>query len=328
MDWNSSTVEEKISFNFKNPDLLFLSLTHPSYAKQIDQPENDNERLEYLGDNLLNFIIVDYLYHHFPYLTISKFTALRDKLSEGERLTKLWFNLGLGESYPFIVTKEERHRLRVKNSNPFEKTLKALVGAIHIDRGFSQAYNWINKQLIAPLLERHQKDSKERISPEKQVKLLGDTLFSAIIIDYLYDLLPYVNPGRLSKLAKTLMTKEKQAKYISKISPEDWEIITARNEKTSKTSFPTLLGTIYLHFEQKNHRTRYQNTQKWLIENCLDQEELLQETITLLLKDGVPQKWIVNEILGYKGKNYDQGRKRFHELMDQSGEIKIDAEEE
>ncbi|MEM8780480.1 MAG: ribonuclease III, partial [Cyanobacteria bacterium P01_G01_bin.49] len=74
MQWNSDVVQKKISFNFKNTDLLFLSLTHSSYAKQINQPENDNERLEYLGETLADLIIIDYLYCHFPYLTISKMT--------------------------------------------------------------------------------------------------------------------------------------------------------------------------------------------------------------------------------------------------------------
>ena len=59
MQWNSSLVQEKISFNFKNTDLLFLSLSDPSYGKQINQPDSDNQRLESLGENLLALIIID-----------------------------------------------------------------------------------------------------------------------------------------------------------------------------------------------------------------------------------------------------------------------------
>lgn len=328
MQWNSSLVEEKISLNFKNPDLLFLSLTDPSYAKQINQPENDNERLEYLGEASLNCIIIDYLYHHFPYLTIDKMKALRDKLVEGERLTTLWFSLGLGESYPFLAVKEERHRLRVKKSNPFEKSLKALIGAIHVDRGFSQTYNWVNKQLIAPLLERHQKDDKARMTPEKQLKLLGDVLGKTVAVDYLYNLLPYINPGRLSKLSTTLTSKKQQTQYLDQISTKDWEMITNEPTKISKKSFPSLLGAMFLHFDQQNHKTRYRKTKKWFIETCLNEDEILHDAIALLLKDGIPQKWIIREILGYKSKDYDQGRERFHELMDQSSATIISTEEE
>ncbi len=327
MQWNSSLVQEKISFNFKNPDLLFLSLSDPSYAKQINQPERDNERLESLGESLLALIVIDYLYHHFPYLTISKMTALRDKLLEKEKLTNLWFSLGLGESYPFLNVNEERHRLRVKSSNPFEKSFKALVGAIHIDRGFSQSYNWVNKQLIAPLLERHQKDDKQRVNPEKQLTLLGQTLFKVVSFDYLYRLLPYVNPGRLNKLSKILISKKQQTEYLKKLTTEDLEIIILEQGKLSRKSFPSLFGAMFIHFAQENPKTRYRNSRKWFRENFINEDEVLYEAIALLLKDGIPQKWIIHEILGYKGKNYDRGRERFHELMDQSGATIITVSE-
>ncbi|EAZ89892.1 ribonuclease III domain-containing protein [Crocosphaera chwakensis] len=328
MQWNSSLVQEKISFNFKNPELLFLSLSDPSYGKQINQPGSDNERLESLGETVLDLIIIDYLYHHFPYLTISKMTALRDKLSEKERLTNLWFGLGLGESYPFLDVNEERHRLRVKSSNPFEKSLKALVGAIHIDRGFSQSYNWVNKQLIAPLLERHQKDDKERVNPEKQVNLLGTTCLRTIAFDYLYRLLPYVSPGILNKLSKRLISKKQQIEYLKKLTKEDWKKITFEQDKISKKSFPSFIGAMFIYFDNENPKTRYRNSRKWFRENCINEDEVLYEAISLLLKEGIPQKWIIREILGYKSKNYDQGRERFYEIMDQSDTKHISGEEE
>ncbi|MDJ0846478.1 ribonuclease III domain-containing protein [Crocosphaera sp.] len=327
MQWNSSLVQEKISFNFKNPDLLFLALSDPSYGKQINQPDSDNQRLESLGDTLLALIVIDYLYHHFPYLTFSKMTALRDKLLEKERLTNLWFSLGLGESYPFLSVNEERHRLRVKRSNPFEKSLKALVGAIHIDRGFSQAYNWVNKQLIAPLLERHEKDDKERVNPERQLNLLGQTLLKTIAYDYLYRLLPYVSPGRLNKLSKGLTSKKQQTEYLKKITTEEIEIITSEQDKISKKSFPSLLGAMFIHFDSENPKTRYRNSRKWFKEKYIDEDEILYEAIALLLKDGIPQKWIIREILGYKSKDYNQGRDRFHEIMDQSSGFLVGEEE-
>jgi ribonuclease-3 len=327
MQWNSSLVQEKISFNFKNTDLLFLSLSDPSYGKQINEPESDNERLEFLGETLLSLIVIDYLYHHFPYLTIGKMTALRDKLIEKEKLTNLWFNLGLGESYPFLDINEERPRLRFKNSNPFEKAFKALVGAIHIDRGYSQAYNWVNKHLIAPILKRHEKDDKERVNAEKQLTLLGQTLLKTVSQDYLYRLLPYVSPKRLNKLSKNLTSKQQQTDYIKKITAEDWEMITTEHNKISKKSFSSLFGGMFIHFDNENSKTRYRNSRKWFKENCINEDEILHEAIALLLKDGIPKKWIIREILGYKSKNYNQGRERFHEIMDQSGVTMIGEEE-
>ena len=320
MQWNSSLVQEKISLNFKNTDLLFLSLSDPSYGKQINQPDSDNQRLESLGENLLALIIIDYLYHHFPYLTLSKMTALQDKLLDKEKLTNLWFSLGLGESYPFLDVNQERHRLRVKTTNPFEKSLKALVAAIHVDRGFSHSYNWFNKHLIAPLLAKHQKDNLERVNPDKQLNILGSTLLKAVTFDYLYTLLPYVKPGQLKKLSKTLTSKKQQTEYLKKVTTEDWEIITTEQDKISKKSFPSLFGAMFIHFDHENPKTRYRNSKKWFKENFIDEDEVLYDAISSLLRDGIPQKWIIREILGYKSKDYDRGRKRFHEIMDQSSD--------
>ena len=68
-------------------------------------------------------------------------------------------------SIPFLDLKEERHRLRVKRSNPFEKACKALIGAIYLDRGFSQTRNWLQKRLIVPLLKKYLKPELEHSPP-------------------------------------------------------------------------------------------------------------------------------------------------------------------
>ncbi|XTZ12653.1 MAG: ribonuclease III domain-containing protein, partial [cyanobacterium endosymbiont of Rhopalodia inflata] len=68
MDWKHAYLEDKIGVHFKNSDLLFESLIHPSYAQQINRAENNNERLEYLGEKILEFIITNYLYQNCSYL--------------------------------------------------------------------------------------------------------------------------------------------------------------------------------------------------------------------------------------------------------------------
>lgn len=318
MNWKPTSLQDKIGIHFKDSNLLFESLIHPSYAQQVNQPENDNTRLEYLGEKILELIITNYLYQNCAYLAVSKLTALRDKLEEGERLTDLWFKLGLGEGFPFLSIKDERHRLRIKRNNPFEKALKALVGAIHLDRGLSQTSNWVRKQLIDPLLARHLKKVKDRSEPQKQLQFLGDALFKAIVADYLYRIFPYVNPGRLNKVAKKLVVKEQQNKYIKQLTPEDWEIINTDNEKISKKSFPSLLAVIYLDFDQQNSKTSFRETRSWWVDKYLDEDEIWSELITLLIKDGISQKWIIRQVMGYKSKDYNKGRERFHELMKSS----------
>src|SRR5919202_186588 len=231
MEWNPEPVETKIGIHFKTPDTLLCALIHRSYAEQISGLETDNERLKFLGNAILDLVVSDYLYHHCPYLEVGNWSALRDKLIEGERLTKVWFQLGLGESYPFLALDEERHRLRQQRHNPFEEAFIALVGAIHLDRGFSQTRNWLVKNLLAPVLERHLKNSKKRCTPNKQLKLLSDALLKAIVSDYLYRLLPCVSESRLAGLYKEIVCSDRLAEYSRQLAPEDLTMLKQGTEE-------------------------------------------------------------------------------------------------
>ncbi|MBE9129285.1 MULTISPECIES: ribonuclease III domain-containing protein [unclassified Coleofasciculus] len=316
MEWNPEPVETKIGIHFKHSDTLRLSLLHSSYAEQLGELETNNDRLEFLGDAIFSLVITDYLYNHCPYLEAGNLKALRDKLMEGERLTKLWYKLGLGEGYPFLGTTQERHRLRQQSHNPFEQGLKALVGAIHLDRGFSQARNWLVKQLIAPLLERHLKNIKERCSPNKQLKFLGDAVFKAVIVDYLYCYLPNVRVGRLNELYRVLSSKELQEEYSSLVTTEDLTVLNLENEKVLAKSFKALLGAIYLEKSSENDKRGFAETGNWFVERFVDGDEVLRKAISLLLDDGKSQKWIVRYLMGYESKDYHAGRDRFNAVME------------
>lgn len=315
MQWNSKVVEDKIGIQFKRSEILFLALVHPSYAQQTSKLDEDNQRLVFLGDTILNLVIVDYLYHNFPHLEVNKLSQLQDKLVEGTRLTKLWFQLGLGEAYPFLLLKEDRYTLSQHRNNPFENGLKALVGAIFLDRGFVQVRNWLTKYLLLPLLERHLQQNQERFSSAKQLQFLGDALFKAILIDYLYRNLPYVSPHRLTSLSKELMSQERRVEYLNKITDRDWDLITKDNAQIKRNSFKTVLAAIYLQLATTS-KDNLRATSQWFVEHFLDDEEILRQAIALLLKDGKPQKWIIRNVMGYESKDYQKGKEKFHELME------------
>ncbi len=309
-NWDSSRVESKIGINFKHDGTLRLALIHPSYAKQIQEPE-DNLRLEFLGEAILSLVLVDYIYWHFSHFQVGKQKALRDKLTEPDRLTNLWYDLQLGESYPFLGLKEERHRLRVKQSNPFEKAFKALVGAIYVDRGFSQARNWLHKRLIVPLLERYLKPELKHSASDKQVQFLGETVLEAVTIDYLYHHILQANPSKLKPLARKLTTKESQNKYL-KLSDTTWEELFS--DRPLPKSFKILLAQVYLHFNELNAKSGFAQTSSYFAKQCLDDDEIMFEAIALLLKDGKSQKWIIHEVMGYPSNKYDLGREKYYEL--------------
>jgi len=315
-NWNSSKIEQKISINFKYDQTLRLALIHPSYAKLIKEPEINNQRLEYLGETILNLAIVDYIFWNFSHFQVGKLKALRDKLTESERLTKLWYDLQLGEAYPFLDLKEERHRLRVKQSNPFEKGLKALVGAIYIDRGFSQTRNWLQKQLIVPLLKRYLKPELDHDPSAKHIELLGNALLQAIAVDYLYQHILYASPSKLKLLAKKLTSKDNQNTYLKQISEAAWTEVTGEEDKPK--SLKTLLAKVYLELNEENSKSSFRLTSSFLVDHCFDDDEIMKQAISLLLKDGKPQKWIVHNVMGYPSNQYNEGREKFHELTGKS----------
>ncbi len=315
-NWDASKVEQKISINFKYDETLRLALIHPSYAKLINEPEINNQRLEYLGETILNLAIIDYIFGNFDHFQVGKLKALRDKLTDTERLTKLWYDLQLGEVYPFLGLKEERHRLRVKRSNPFEKAFKALVGAIYIDRGFSQTRNWLQKHLIVPLLKKYLKPELKPDPSAKHIDFLGDALLDAIAVDYLYRHILYASPTKLKSLARKLTSKESQTKYVKEIPDEVWLDITPEKKPNSAK---TLVATAYINLNEENSRSSFRKTSE-LITQCLDDDEIMKDAIALLLKDGKPQKWIIHNVMGYPSKKYNEGREKFHELVDKSND--------
>ncbi|WP_072619966.1 ribonuclease III domain-containing protein [Spirulina major] len=307
MDWNSQAVESKISLAFKHSDLLFLALSHPSYAEQIHEPERNYERLIFLGDAIAALAIADYLYEHCPYLKVSNYKGLTAKLLEGERLTKTWIKLGLGDDYPFMVAKEQRPILAQKVHNPFEESMRALIGAIHCDRGYPQTRNWLVKHLIAPLLKKYLKDETERAEPDLQQRFWGRALVTAITADWLYHTLNEVEPKYLNRFHRTLIGKPQVKAYKEKS-------LTAGND--TGLNLNEFIAQTYLAHSH-NNRNAYGTTYDWLITTFIDQDEVLRDAITQLLRDGKPQKWIIRNVLGYASKDYQAGRERFYEILEE-----------
>ena len=120
-----------LEYSFKDQDLLEVSLTHKSFSK------NNNERLEYLGDALLNFVIAEIIYKKFEGLTEGTMTQFRASLVSREVLNSIGKEINL-----------DKH-IRIGNGESLVKnsilgnTLEALVGAIYKDGGFDASASCI-----------------------------------------------------------------------------------------------------------------------------------------------------------------------------------------
>ena len=99
---NISDAEAALKLVFVDKTLLQRALTHRSYLNENpDYPLEDNERLEFLGDAVLDFITGEYLYHHFPEMPEGRLTNLRSALVRTERLAEFAASLNLGQ-YLFL----------------------------------------------------------------------------------------------------------------------------------------------------------------------------------------------------------------------------------
>lgn len=117
-------------FNFHNPQLLNQALTHSSYANE-NPSEMNNERLEFLGDALLNFLSGDYLYQRYPEMTEGEMTRRRANLVEEKQLAK--FAIAVGLDAQMRLGKGTRESGGAGNPNLLSSTFEALVGAYYLD---------------------------------------------------------------------------------------------------------------------------------------------------------------------------------------------------
>ena len=122
------TLQQQLGYQFKNKELLIEALTHKSYK----QPYN-NERLEFLGDAVLDLIVGEYLYKKFTHFEEGNLSKMRASLVNEGGFTRLALYLNLGE-YIYLSNAEENNSGRTKSSllsNAFE----ALMGAIYLEVG-------------------------------------------------------------------------------------------------------------------------------------------------------------------------------------------------
>ena len=126
--------------------MLEQAFTHLSYLNEnpgFDGPSN--ERLEFLGDSVLNFIVTEKLYKEFPKLTEGDLTGIRSSLVCRDTLAGLASSLKLG-NWLLLGRGEEANGGRTKTSN-LANTMEALIGALYLDHGLAKARRFVLNQL-------------------------------------------------------------------------------------------------------------------------------------------------------------------------------------
>ncbi|MBM3441282.1 MAG: ribonuclease III [Bacteroidetes bacterium] len=124
--------------------LYTTALSHRSVREGADQ---NNERLEYLGDAILSGVVADYLFMRYPYRGEGYLTEMRSKMVNRQTLNEIALKMGIKK-----VTHFNRNDSSLKASQIFGNTLEALVGAIYLDKGYDLTKRWIFKRIITPHL--------------------------------------------------------------------------------------------------------------------------------------------------------------------------------
>jgi ribonuclease III len=122
--------------------LYKTALTHRSVKETSDE---NNERLEYLGDAILSAIVADYLFKRYPYKEEGFLTEMRSKMVNRQQLNEIAVKMGLKK-----VTVYNKSDSSLKVSQIFGNTLEALVGAIYLDKGYKKTLRWVSERIIIP----------------------------------------------------------------------------------------------------------------------------------------------------------------------------------
>jgi ribonuclease-3 len=152
-------LERQLGYTFQNQDLLILALTHRSFAGR------NNERLEFLGDAILNFVAGEALFERFPQAREGQLSRLRARLVKGETLAVLARGFDLGE-YLRLGSGELKSG-GFRRESILADALEALIGGIYLDAGMDMARQrvlaWLSNELESLTLVDTNKDPKTRL---------------------------------------------------------------------------------------------------------------------------------------------------------------------
>lgn len=131
-----------LGYSPSNISLYKTSLTHRSVRENADE---NNERLEYLGDAVLSAMVADYLFKRYPYREEGFLTEMRSKMVNRTQLNEIAIRMGLKK-----ITLYNKADGSLKVSQIFGNTLEALVGAVFLDLGYKKTSKWVAERIIFP----------------------------------------------------------------------------------------------------------------------------------------------------------------------------------
>ncbi|AYN24800.1 ribonuclease III [Buchnera aphidicola] len=162
-------IQQVLGYTFTHQDLLKQALTHRSASSK------HNERLEFLGDSILSFVIANALYQHFPYIDEGDMSRMRATLVRGNTLAEIAYEFDLGEYLQ--LGQGELKSGGFRRESILANTVEALIGGIYLDSNIKTVekliLKWYEKRLEKISPGNTQKDPKTRLQEYLQSKHLS-----------------------------------------------------------------------------------------------------------------------------------------------------------
>ena len=149
---------------FKHEELFLQALTHKSWVNEHKNERGSNERLEFLGDAVLEFVVSNELFRRFPDKEEGYLTALRANLVNTQNLADLARELKVGEL--LLLSKGEEDGGGRENPSLLADTIEAIIGALFIDQGLEAVSSFISQNIFTEIpkkIESPLKDAKSRL---------------------------------------------------------------------------------------------------------------------------------------------------------------------
>jgi len=140
------SLEHILGYTFTNKQLLQHALTHKTYAFEARTPLEFNERLEFLGDSILNFVIAEYLYTSNKYFSEGELTRRRAQSVNNEFLANKAEELEIGKF--LLLGKGEKKQNGANNRTNLANALEAIIGAIYLDSDMRMVTTFISEKIF------------------------------------------------------------------------------------------------------------------------------------------------------------------------------------
>lgn len=180
-----SSLEKKIEVDFKDKDLLAQAFCHRSYLNEDKSFElGNNERLEFLGDAVLELVVTEFLYHNYPGEPEGRLTSWRSALVNDKMLGGVAMDMGFND-YLLLSRGEQEGDERARISI-LADSFEAFLGALFLDSGYEDCQDFVESNLLARLEKvieeglyidsksRFQEEAQDRVGVTPEYRVLND----------------------------------------------------------------------------------------------------------------------------------------------------------